>query len=474
MFHAKNSNLTHAFGFTVHPRAHPEAAVWHTLACDPYHCAYASAAVEWNDLHYVSGSATAEHFRSVFMSLFISRDPASTISASSDVGYSNSTSTASTDTQATKRADLAGPGIGDYAELQKILPSNYNPLLTPEETQKALFHLRRYIEDNLCKELGLMMVQVPLIVDSESGVNDMLDRDGSRTPVQFHISNDRDKNPIDAQVVQAATKWKRVALKQFDCRPGEGICTDMRAVRKDYFLDHDHSAYVDQWDWERVITSEQRSVEFLKSIVRKIWKVLVGAEKFAQEMFPELRNPRYPNLPEELTFLHAEELLAMYPDLPRKRRETVVLQKYPALFIIGIGWPLKDGYPHEMRAADYDDWITDTSDQTHRDTHGLNGDILVWNHVTQRRHELSSMGIRVNPETLRKQLEMSNLLENLKFPYHQGIINNQLPLSIGGGIGQSRTLMLLLRKAHLGEVSVTVWPKILKEMCARKNIFVLE
>jgi aspartate--ammonia ligase len=319
-----------------------------------------------------------------------------------------------------------------------------------------------------------MMVQVPLIIDSESGVNDMLDRDGSRTPVQFHISNDRGKNPIDAQVVQAATKWKRVALKQFECRPGEGICTDMRAVRKDYFLDHDHSAYVDQWDWERVITGEQRNVEFLKAIVRKIWSVLVGAEKFAQELFPELRNPRYPNLPEDLTFLHAEELLAMYPDLPRKRRETVILQKYPALFIIGIGWPLKDGYPHEMRAADYDDWITETSDQTHRDTHGLNGDILVWNHVTQRRHELSSIGIRVSAETLCKQLEMSNLLENLKFPYHQGIINNQLPLSIGGGIGQSRTLMLLLRKAHLGEVSVTVWPKTLKDMCAKKNIFVLE
>ncbi|MGE5055052.1 MAG: aspartate--ammonia ligase [Acidobacteriota bacterium] len=408
------------------------------------------------------------------MSLFISRDPTSTIYGASDIDYANPTSTASTDAQATKRADLAGPGIGDYAQLDKILPSNYNPLLTPKETQHAIFQLRRYIEDNLCKELGLMMVQVPLIVDSESGVNDMLDRDGSRTPVQFHISNDRDKNPIDAQIVQAATKWKRVALKQFDCRPGEGICTDMRAVRKDYFLDHDHSAYVDQWDWERVITGEQRNVEFLKSIVRKIWRVLVGAEKFAQEMFPELRNPRYPNLPEELTFLHAEELLAMHPDLPRKRRETVILQKYPALFIIGIGWPLKDGYPHEMRAADYDDWITDTGDQTHRDTHGLNGDILVWNHVTQRRHELSSMGIRVNAETLRMQLETSDLLDNLKFPYHQGIINNQLPLSIGGGIGQSRTLMLLLRKAHLGEVSVTVWPKILKQMCAKKNIFVLE
>jgi aspartate--ammonia ligase len=248
----------------------------------------------------------------------------------------------------------------------------------------------------------------------------------------------------------------------------------MRAVRKDYFLDHDHSAYVDQWDWERSITAEQRNLEFLKGIVRKIWKVLVGAEKFAQEMFPELRKPRYPNLPEELTFLQAEELLAMYPDLPRKRRETVILQKYPAVFIVGIGWPLKDGYPHENRAADYDDWITDTSKQTLRDTHGLNGDILVWNPVTQRRHELSSMGIRVNAETLRSQLEMSGLLDNLKFPYHQAIINNQIPLSIGGGIGQSRTLMLLLRKAHLGEVSVTVWPKVLKEMCAKKNIFVLD
>jgi aspartate--ammonia ligase len=373
-----------------------------------------------------------------------------------------------------KKADLAGPGIGDYVQLEKVLPNDYHSLLTPRETQQAIFHVKRYIADNLCKELNLMMVEVPLIVDTFSGVNDMLDRDGSRTPIQFHISNDRDLHPIEAQVVQAATKWKRVALKQFDCKPGEGICTDMRAVRKDYFLDHDHSAYVDQWDWERVITSEQRNLEFLKSVVRKIWKVLVGAERYAQELFPELRNSRYPNLPEQLTFLHAEEILDMYPDLPRKQRETAVLQKYPAIFIVGIGWPLKDGYPHENRAADYDDWITDTRAETHKETHGLNGDILVWNHVTQRRHELSSMGIRVNAATLLRQLEMSHLTENLRFPYHQAIINHQLPLSIGGGIGQSRTLMLLLRKAHLGEVSVTVWPKILKEMCAKKNIHVLE
>jgi aspartate--ammonia ligase len=373
-----------------------------------------------------------------------------------------------------KKADLAGPGIGDYKELEKILPRDYSSLLTPKETQKAIFQVKRYIEDNLCKELKLMMVEVPLIVDKDSGVNDMLDRDGSRTPIQFHISNDRDLHPIDAQVVQAATKWKRAALKQFDCKVGEGICTDMRAVRKDYFLDHDHSAYVDQWDWERVMTVEQRNLKFLKGVIEKIWKVIVGAEKYAQSMFPQLIDPRYPNLPEKLKFLHAEELLEMYPTLPRKQRETAILQKYPAVFILGIGWPLKDGYPHEMRAADYDDWVTDTSKETGKDTHGLNGDILVWNSVTKRRHELTSMGIRVTAETLKKQLTMSKQLDFLKLPYHKAILNNQIPLSIGGGIGQSRTLMLLLRKAHLGEVSVTVWPKVLKEMCAKKKIFVLE
>ena len=374
----------------------------------------------------------------------------------------------------TKVADLAGPGIGDYAKLAKILPRDYTSLLTPKNTQKAIFTVKNHIEENLCKELGLMMVTVPLIVDTESGVNDMLDRDGSRTPIQFHISNDREKHPLDAQIVQAATKWKRVALKQFGMNPGEGLCTDMRAVRKDYFLDHDHSVYVDQWDWERAITAEDRNVEFLKTIVGKIWKVLVNAERCAQELFPQLKSQRYPDLPEKLTFLHAEDILQLYPDLPRKQRETAILQAYPAVFIIGIGWPLEDGYPHELRAADYDDWATETISANGITRHGLNGDILVWNHVTERRHELSSMGIRVNGETLRQQLEISGQLDFLKFPYHQAILRNEIPLSIGGGIGQSRTLMLLLRKAHLGEVSVSVWPKILKDMCAARNIHVLE
>ncbi|MGD0690411.1 MAG: aspartate--ammonia ligase [Candidatus Bathyarchaeia archaeon] len=373
-----------------------------------------------------------------------------------------------------KKADLAGPGIGSYDELEKVLPQGYNSLLSPKDTQRAIFAVKSYIEENLCKELNLMMVQVPLIVDVESGVNDLLDRDGSRTPVQFHISNDYNKHPIDAQVVQAATKWKRVALKQFAMKVGEGICTDMRAVRKDYFLDHDHSAYVDQWDWEKVITEDQRNLEYLKETVRKIWKVLKGAQNQAEKLFPQLKTAKYSSLPDEITFLHAEDILEKYPEMPRKARETAILQKYPAIFIIGIGWVLKDGYPHEMRAADYDDWITETRSEDGRPMHGLNGDILVWNPVTKRRHELTSMGIRVNSSSLKKQLEITGQLDFLKFPYHQGIVNKELPLSIGGGIGQSRTYMLLLKKAHLGEVSVTVWPKILKDLCDKKNIHVLQ
>lgn len=375
---------------------------------------------------------------------------------------------------ADKKADLAGPGIGTYEQVEKVLPKDYKSLLNRKDTQKAIMAVKRYIEDGLNEELNLMMATVPLIVDKHSGVNDYLDRDGSRTPVEFYISNDRGKNPIEAQVVQAATKWKRVALKQFGMQPGEGLNTDMRAVRKDYFLDHDHSAYVDQWDWERVITAEERNLEFLTMIVKKIWKVLKGAETFIQEQFPQLKDSRYPNLPEEITFIHAEDLLARYPDLPRKERETRILQEYPAVFLYGIGWTLADGYPHEMRAPDYDDWVTPTTSKDGRPMHGLNGDILVWNPVTQRRHELSSMGIRVNAQTLRRQLEITGQLDFLELPYHQAIVNGELPLSIGGGIGQSRVIMLLLKKAHIGEVSVTVWPEKLKEICRKKNIFVLE
>jgi aspartate--ammonia ligase len=372
-----------------------------------------------------------------------------------------------------KTADLAGPGIGNYAELEKSLPTDYRSLLDPKDTQRALSASKRYILDNLCKELNLIHVEVPLIVDAESGVNDYLDRDGSRTPIEFPCGLGIEPR-IRAQVVQAATKWKRMALGQFGMKVGEGLMTDMRAVRKDYFLDHDHSSYVDQWDWERVITAKDRNLDLLKDTVRKIYKVIKGTEKMLHSEFPKLQSNKYPDLPDEITFLHAEDLLDMYPDLPRKQRETKVLQKYPAVFIIGIGWTLQDGYPHEMRAADYDDWVTETVSEDGRPMHGLNGDILVWNPITKRRHELTSMGIRVTKDTLKQQLELTGQTDFLQLPYHQAILNDKIPLSIGGGIGQSRTTMLLLRKAHLGEVSVTVWPKVLKDMCAKKNIFVLE
>jgi aspartate--ammonia ligase len=213
---------------------------------------------------------------------------------------------------------------------------------------------------------------------------------------------------------------------------------------------------------------------FLTSVVEKIWHVLTAAEHYIQGLFPQLRTDRYPNLPENITFIHAEDLLDRYPDLPRKQRETEILKECKAVFIYGIGWPLKDGYPHEMRAADYDDWVIETVSADGRPMHGLNGDILVWNPVTQRRHELSSMGIRVTADTLRTQLEISGQLDFLNMPYHQAILHNRIPLSIGGGIGQARTQMLLLKKAHLGEVTVSVWPSILKDMCSKKNIHVLE
>jgi len=372
-----------------------------------------------------------------------------------------------------KERDLAGPGIGDYAELAHELPAAYSSLLGPKETMQALYAAKRLIEDRLSEELNLTLVQVPLIVDVTSGVNDYLDRDGSRTPVQFHISNDRDLHPIDAEVVQAATKWKRMALAQFGMGPGEGLITDMRAVRKDYFLDHDHSAYVDQWDWEQAIAPEQRTLAYLTDVVQRIWKVLKETETFLHARFPALADPRYPALPDELTFIHAEDVLARWPDMPRKQRETQLLQEHPAVFIYGIGWPLADGLPHELRAADYDDWTTETTSADGRPMHGLNGDILVWNPITKRRHELSSMGVRVTKESLRLQLELSGQLDFLELPYHQAILNDEVPLSIGGGIGQSRTMMLLLRKAHLGEVSVTVWPQVLKELCAERGIHVL-
>jgi aspartate--ammonia ligase len=372
-----------------------------------------------------------------------------------------------------KVSDLAGPGISTYAEVARILPENYDTLLGRMETQRAIYDVKEYIEKGLARELNLQLVQVPLIVEAASGMNDMLDRDGSRTPVEFNCGLGLDE-PIRASIVQAATKWKRWALKQFECDLHEGINTDMRAVRKDYFLDHDHSSYVDQWDWEQVITAEDRNLDYLTEVVGRIWKVITGAEKMVMDKYPALQDPRFPALPEKLHFIHAEEILAKYPDLPRKERETRILEEYGAVFIYGIGWVLDDGYPHEMRAADYDDWVSPTIEKDGKLMHGLNGDILVYNHVTGRRHELTSMGIRVTAETLVEQMKLAEREEELSQPYHQMILNDEIPLSIGGGIGQSRVQMLLLRKAHLGEVSTTVWPPQLHNICEERNIYVLK
>jgi aspartate--ammonia ligase len=374
---------------------------------------------------------------------------------------------------ADKKSDLAGPGISTYEEVDKILPHNYEALLAPKERMKAVYKIKQFIEENLCKELNLFMVQVPLIVTKDSGVNDYLDRDGSRTPVEFPCGLGLEKR-IETQVVQAATKWKRMALQQFGCVVGEGICTDMRAVRKDYFLDHDHSAYVDQWDWERVITENMRNLEFLRDVVVRIWSVIYEAGQMVKKDFPRLNTDEYPDIPKEIKFYHAEEILELYPDFTRKQRETKMVQEvHPAIFIVGIGYVLEDGYPHEMRAADYDDWISPTIENG-RQFHGLNGDILVWNPVTKRRHELTSMGIRVTKETMVQQLKEAGQEHFLQLPYHQAILNDEIPLSIGGGIGQSRTFMYLLRSAHIGEVSTAVWPDALKSICKRKNIHVLE
>ncbi|NNL77553.1 MAG: aspartate--ammonia ligase, partial [Desulfobacterales bacterium] len=227
--------------------------------------------------------------------------------------------------------------------------------------------------------------------------------------------------------------------------------------------------------WERVITEKERNLDFLKEVVNRIWKVIYGAARHVQAKFPVLATDKYPDFPETLQFFHAEEILDRFPDLPRKQRETRMLRDVaPGLFIIGIGWVLKDGYPHEMRAADYDDWAVETKGKNGQLMHGLNGDILVWNPVTRRRHELTSMGIRVTKETLKVQLKISGQEDFLNLPYHQAILNDEIPLSIGGGIGQSRTFMYLLRTAHLGEVTVSVWPRQLKEICASRNIHVLE
>lgn len=357
----------------------------------------------------------------------------------------------------------------NYDLVDAMLPNDYTPLLNLKETQKAITKLKRFMEDGLCDALNLFRVESPLIIHANTGMTENVDRVAPRIPITFKIANNN-IDTMDAEVTQAATKWKRWALKQFGCEVGEGILADMRAIRQSEFLDTYHSSYVDQWDWEKVITPQQRNLEYLTNTVETIWEVFFEADRYIRKEFPALDNEKYATLPKKIAFIHAEDLLEMYPNLDPDQRETEALKKIPAIFLIGIGKVLRDGKPHGTRTADYDDWITPIISSDGRPMHGLNGDILVWNPVTKQRHELSSMAIRVTKDTLSQQLEYTGQLNLLENAYCKMINNDDVPLCIGGGIGESRTYMLLLRKLALGECSVSVWPKKLMDICSKKNI----
>lgn len=336
---------------------------------------------------------------------------------------------------------------------------DYSSLLDLRETEKAIKIVKDFFQDNLADTLNLKRVTAPLFVKAGSGIND--DLNGIEKPVSFKV---KDIGGEKVEIVQSLAKWKRLALAQLQIYPGEGIYTDMNAIRPDETLDSIHSIYVDQWDWEQTILESDRHIEFLIKTVKKIYRILKRTERKLFNKYPEIGM----HLPDEIKFIHSEELLKKYPTLTPFERETKVAEKYGAVFIIGIGAELSDGKPHDGRAPDYDDWITE-----HEKGKGLNGDIIVWNPVLKRAYELSSMGIRVSPESLKKQLEIRDAKERETLYFHQKLLKNELPFSIGGGIGQSRLCTYFLRKAHIGEIQVSVWPDSMSKECKKHNIHLL-
>lgn len=338
-----------------------------------------------------------------------------------------------------------------------IIPKEYKPLLDKRSTEKAIKLVKDFFQLNLSTELKLSRVTAPLFVLSGLGIND--DLNGVEHPVSFKIS---DMGGKTAEIVHSLAKWKRLTLASLDIKPGYGIYTDMNAVRADEELDNLHSLYVDQWDWEAVISDKQRSVEFLKKTVNRIYQAILRTQFVACDAFPQLK----PFLPDEITFIHSEDLLEMYPGKSAKERENLAAKKYGAVFIIGIGGKLPDGTIHDGRAPDYDDWSTPTDDKHH----GLNGDILIWYPVLERAFELSSMGIRVDHDALLRQLEITGKTEREKLYFHKCLLNGELPLSIGGGIGQSRLCMVMLQKAHIGEIQASIWPDEMRKTCAKNGI----
>ncbi len=344
--------------------------------------------------------------------------------------------------------------------MKLFIPKSYKSVLDVNQTEQAIKLLKDFFQSNLASELRLRRVTAPLFVKQGTGVND--DLNGIERPVSFPI---KEMNEQVAEIVQSLAKWKRLALADLGIEKGYGIYTDMNAIRPDEELTNIHSLYVDQWDWERVISEDERNLQFLKKVVRKIYSALVRTEFLINDNYPEIE----PQLPEEITFIHSEELAEKYPDLTPFERETKAAKEHGAIFVIGIGGEIPGGGIHDGRAPDYDDWTTPTENGRR----GLNGDIILWNNILDRAFEISSMGIRVDKNAMMEQLKQRGLEERKELMWHKMLLNGELPLSIGGGIGQSRLCMYFLRKAHIGEIQSSIWPDEMIQKCKVNGIHLL-
>lgn len=341
-----------------------------------------------------------------------------------------------------------------------IKPAGYKAILNLQQTELGIKKIKDFFQQNLSSELRLRRVTAPLFVLKGMGIND--DLNGTERAVTFPI---KDLGDAKAEIVHSLAKWKRLTLADYKIEEGYGIYTDMNAIRADEELGNLHSLYVDQWDWERVMKPEERNIDFLKQIVRRIYAAMVRTEYMVYEMFPEIT----PCLPQEIQFIHAEDLLQKYPGLSAKEREDAITKEYGAVFIIGIGCKLSDGKKHDGRSPDYDDWST----VAENGQMGLNGDLLVWDSVLDRSLELSSMGIRVDKDALLRQLKESNAEERKELYFHKRLINGELPQSIGGGIGQSRLCMFYLRKAHIGEIQASIWPEEMRSEAREAGMYLI-
>lgn len=344
--------------------------------------------------------------------------------------------------------------------MQLYFPKDYNSILDVNQTEQAIKLVKDFFQLNLASELRLRRVTAPLFVKKGTGIND--DLNGIERPVSFPM---KEMNDQIAEIVQSLAKWKRMALADLQMPVGYGIYTDMNAIRPDEELTNIHSLYVDQWDWERVIRPEDRNIDFLKKIVRQIYSAVVRTENLVHDYYPGIS----PLLPDEITFIHAEDLAAEYPKLTSKEKEDIVAKEYGAVFIVGIGSKMPNGEIHDGRAPDYDDWVT----PSRPGYKGLNGDIVIWNPVLERSFEISSMGIRVNKNSLMEQLKLRNLEDRSQLMWHQLLLNDKLPQTIGGGIGQSRLCMYFLRKAHIGEIQSSIWPDDMVTKCHQNGIHIL-